>query len=163
MRLSTNINLPSDPKQLAVRITELLRAANTQINGISEGNVYAFHNSYTSAPTTGTWAQGDFIKATNPSGATPTIGWICTASGTPGTWVAVAVAGGGGVSDDDYGDITVSGGGTVWNLDLTLDAIDAPVASVNFADQQALSFRLENRTSDPGTPTTGQIWLRTDL
>lgn len=45
----------------------------------------------------------------------------------------------------------------------TLDTIDPPVASVDFADQQALSFRIENRTSDPGTPTTGQIWLRTDL
>jgi hypothetical protein len=28
---------------------------------------------------------------------------------------------------------------------------------------QAVSFRLENRTSDPGSPATGQIWLRTDL
>jgi Phage tail repeat like len=45
----------------------------------------------------------------------------------------------------------------------TLDAITAPVASVNFADQQALSFRIENRTSDPVSPTTGQLWLRTDL
>jgi hypothetical protein len=46
----------------------------------------------------------------------------------------------------------------------TLDAISAPVAAVNFNGQQATSFRLENRTgSDPGTPTTGQIWLRTDL
>ena len=45
----------------------------------------------------------------------------------------------------------------------TLDEIAAPVASVNFSDQQALSFRIENRTSDPVSPTTGQIWLRTDL
>ena len=44
-----------------------------------------------------------------------------------------------------------------------LDQMAAPTASVSFADQQATSFRVENRTSDPGTPTTGQIWLRTDL
>lgn len=44
-----------------------------------------------------------------------------------------------------------------------LDQIAAPSASVDFADQQATSFRIENRTSDPGSPTTGQIWLRTDL
>ena len=44
-----------------------------------------------------------------------------------------------------------------------LDQMAAPSASVSFADQQATSFRIENRTSDPGTPTTGQIWLRTDL
>ena len=45
----------------------------------------------------------------------------------------------------------------------TLDAISTPVASVNFNGQQATSFVIENRTSDPGSPTTGQIWLRTDL
>lgn len=44
-----------------------------------------------------------------------------------------------------------------------LDQMAAPSASVDFADQQALSFRLENLTGDPGSPATGQIWLRTDL
>ena len=44
-----------------------------------------------------------------------------------------------------------------------LDQMAAPSASVSFADQQATSFRVENRTSDPSSPTTGQIWLRTDL
>lgn len=45
----------------------------------------------------------------------------------------------------------------------TLDAITAPVAAVNFAQQQATSLVIENRTSDPVSPVTGQIWLRTDL
>jgi len=45
----------------------------------------------------------------------------------------------------------------------TLNNITPPSGSVNFNDQQATAFRIENRTSDPGTPTTGQIWLRTDL
>jgi hypothetical protein len=45
----------------------------------------------------------------------------------------------------------------------TLNNLTAPSGSVNFNDQQATSFRIENRTSDPGTPTVGQIWLRTDL
>jgi len=45
----------------------------------------------------------------------------------------------------------------------TLDTIPDPVASVDFAQQQALRMRLENRTSDPGTPAEGEIWLRTDL
>lgn len=44
-----------------------------------------------------------------------------------------------------------------------LNVVPKPVASVYFNDQQATSFRIENRTSDPGSPTEGQIWLRTDL
>jgi hypothetical protein len=39
----------------------------------------------------------------------------------------------------------------------------APTASVDFLQQQALQFRVENRTSDPGSPAAGELWLRTDL
>jgi hypothetical protein len=45
----------------------------------------------------------------------------------------------------------------------TLDTFANPVASLDFAQQQTLQFVIENRTSDPGSPATGQIWLRTDL
>lgn len=45
----------------------------------------------------------------------------------------------------------------------TLDTIPAPVAGVSFNGQQATSFRIENLTSDPVSPTVGQLWLRTDL
>lgn len=45
----------------------------------------------------------------------------------------------------------------------TLDGIPPPAASVDFDQQQATQFCIENRTSDPGSPAVGQIWLRTDL
>lgn len=44
-----------------------------------------------------------------------------------------------------------------------LAGLTAPSSSVDFNGQQATSFRLQNSTADPGSPTTGQIWLRTDL
>jgi hypothetical protein len=41
----------------------------------------------TAAPTTGTWAQGDYMRNSSPAVGQPK-GWICTVSGTPGTWVS---------------------------------------------------------------------------
>jgi hypothetical protein len=35
--------------------------------------------------------------------------------------------------------------------------------NMDLTNHEALNFRIENRTSDPGSPTVGQIWLRTDL
>lgn len=45
----------------------------------------------------------------------------------------------------------------------SLDSVPKPVSNVNFNSQQATNFRIENRTSDPASPSVGQIWLRTDL
>lgn len=45
----------------------------------------------------------------------------------------------------------------------TLNNVPVPTGAVNFNGQQATSLLIENRTSDPGSPATGQIWLRTDL
>lgn len=92
-----------------------------------------------------------------------------------------SLSGGGGVSDGDKGDVVVSGAGTVWTIDsgavdatevanlattvqaYTLDTFANPVAAMDFAQQQSQRFVIENRTSDPGTPVAGEIWLRTDL
>ena len=46
---------------------------------------------------------------------------------------------------------------------ILLHELGLPTGSVDFNGQQALSIRFENRTSDPGSPATGQVWLRTDL
>ena len=45
----------------------------------------------------------------------------------------------------------------------TLDSSDPPTGAVDFNKQQATALVIENRTTDPGTPANGQIWLRTDL
>lgn len=54
--------------------------------------------------------------------------------------------------------------------------IDAPISIVraaggdialtrdmDFNQHQGIEFVMENRTSDPGSPVTGQLWIRTDL
>lgn len=40
-----------------------------------------------STPVTGYWRKGDMILNTNPS--TNTTGWVCTLSGSPGTWIPI--------------------------------------------------------------------------
>ena len=65
-----------------------------QVNALSEGSISAAYSARTSVPTTGTWAQGDFVRNSAPAEAGVALskyvvfGWICTVSGTPGTWVA---------------------------------------------------------------------------
>jgi hypothetical protein len=44
-----------------------------------------------------------------------------------------------------------------------LNQFGSPDASVQFAQQQALQFRMENRTTDPVSPAVGEMWFRTDL
>ncbi len=40
---------------------------------------------HSAAPTAGTWVAGDIVLDSSPS-AGGTLGWVCTAGGTPGTW-----------------------------------------------------------------------------
>lgn len=42
----------------------------------------------TAMPTVGTFVKGSIVWNTSPSPGSP-IGWVCTESGTPGTWVAM--------------------------------------------------------------------------
>ena len=57
----------------------------------------------------------------------------------------------------------LTGGGQTGLHKHKLNACDAPDGAVSFSKQQATSFVIENRTSEPDTPVAGQIWLRTDL
>ncbi|MFJ7937170.1 hypothetical protein ACIQYG_01380 [Peribacillus sp. NPDC096622] len=45
------------------------------------------HSFGTTAPTTGSWEQGEIVYNTSPTSGGK-LGWVCVATGTPGTWKA---------------------------------------------------------------------------
>lgn len=52
------------------------------------------------------------------------------------------------------------------NNDIWDDSDDVSLSEasdVDFQQKQGKQFVIENRTSDPSSPSTGQIWIRTDL
>ena len=70
-----------------------LREHALQVNMLSEGRISATNNASTAAPTTGSYAQGDFVRNSAPSelGSASSkyviFGWLCVSSGTPGTFM----------------------------------------------------------------------------
>lgn len=90
VKVGSDPRLPqvNDPalQPLTTRLYELFRGHAAAIN--------AQRNDGTAAPTSGTWARGDFVWNSTPSEAGTAgskyvvLGWICTAGGTPGTWLA---------------------------------------------------------------------------
>jgi hypothetical protein len=79
--------------QLRWQVDKLFRDIALQVNRLTEGSIYAVHNSATAAPTAGKYQQGDFIRNSQPSEAGSAAskyvvyGWLCTVAGEPGTWV----------------------------------------------------------------------------
>ncbi len=78
MRLNLTPRIPADP--LLVRE---LREHATQVNMLSEGRISAVTNAQPSAPTTGVYAIGDFVRNSAPAelgspGSKYVIeGWMC--------------------------------------------------------------------------------------
>jgi hypothetical protein len=76
-------------------ISKAFREIEIQVNALSEGKPAGSYNAYTAAPTGAavTYAQGDFLRNSTPTelgsaGSKYVItGWLCVASGAPGTWV----------------------------------------------------------------------------
>lgn len=64
---------------------EIIGKLEDQVNRLTEGRASAYHGAGTAAPTTGAWVAGDWIKVSNPTSA-GYFGYVCTVSGTPGTW-----------------------------------------------------------------------------
>jgi hypothetical protein len=64
-----------------------LRDHAAQVNQISEGRIAAVYNAVPSVPTTGQWAQGDFVRNSAPtelgtaSSKYVVFGWIHTGAG----------------------------------------------------------------------------------
>jgi hypothetical protein len=70
--------------KLAVNITNPLPEASFSVDGLVIINGKKFINS-NQEPLSGTWSKGDIVWNTNPQ-ETSYIGWVCTMTGTPGTW-----------------------------------------------------------------------------
>ena len=70
-----------------------LREHATQVNNLTEGRIACVTNATTAAPTYGPHQQGDYVRNSAPaelgsaSSKYVILGWVCVASGTPGTWV----------------------------------------------------------------------------
>lgn len=88
MKVGTWINARLDPD-----LSRWMRDVAQQVNALSEGKAVALYQAGSSAPTTGTFAQGDFVANNTPTelgtaGSKYVIdGWKCVNGGTPGTWV----------------------------------------------------------------------------
>ena len=95
MRLNLDPRLPAgnDIQGIKTRLYDVFKEIAVQVNNLSEGRLAARYSSLTASPTTGTWARGDVVFNSEPSelgtaGSKYVIThWICTVSGTPGTWV----------------------------------------------------------------------------
>jgi hypothetical protein len=91
MRLNENIQLSKE--SLLQSLYDFLVPAARKVNGLAAGSYSARDNQLTAPPTTGTWAQGDFVENSNATeqGVALSkyiiVGWRCTVGGTPGTWV----------------------------------------------------------------------------
>lgn len=90
--------LPQNPetafnRALMVRLKDVFRTYSNRIICLSEGRLNAIDNAVASVPTTGTYAQGDFVRNSTPTelgagGSKYVIfGWVNTVGGTPGTFV----------------------------------------------------------------------------
>jgi hypothetical protein len=95
------LKLPIDPRfpqtedmtDLKKRLYELFRDVATQVNALSENKATGAYNAAAVAPSTGSYAQGDFIRNSAPSemgtaGSKYVVfGYLCTVAGSPGTFV----------------------------------------------------------------------------
>lgn len=84
-----------DEPNFDIQLKSVLQDIGTRLDMLSQGLLSGVRGKASAAPTTGTWAKGDFIRNSSPSEAGSAgskyvvFGWECTVAGTPGTWLAV--------------------------------------------------------------------------
>lgn len=76
-------------------LSSVLNAIDSKLNSLASGRLSPRDSGLTSAPTTGDYAKGDVAWHTSPTATgSPeyvVVGWICVASGSPGTWKEMRV------------------------------------------------------------------------
>lgn len=99
MRVRADNLLPNPQGQgsylgrLVASLHEWIRNAGGKLNDLAAGRISAKEGVGTAAPTGGEYMRGDFITNSAPAelGSVGSkyviLGWCCTASGNPGTWV----------------------------------------------------------------------------
>lgn len=96
-KLSSPNRLPNEYRKSD--LFKILSEIDTQVNNLSEGRVSANYNAATVVPasTAVASARGDKVWKSNTTvqgtvgSQYVTIGWVCTNSGTPGTWQEMRV------------------------------------------------------------------------
>lgn len=98
MRLDPLPRFPADQSLWERKLTDLFRATAQQVNDLTEGRISAVTNASSSAPTAGTWKQGDFVRNSAPAEAGTAgskyvvTGWLRLTSGSNNVlntdWVA---------------------------------------------------------------------------
>lgn len=85
-KLAVSQRVPSSYDRAS--IFEIVRLLELQANQHAEGAIAARHGAMASVPTAGTFIKGDIVWDSAPavSNGTVRLGWICTASGSPGTF-----------------------------------------------------------------------------
>lgn len=66
-------------------IFDIVIQTSNGVTGMRINSVTPLIGYATQSPTTGTWSRGDRLFNSEPASGQPT-GWICTVSGSPGTW-----------------------------------------------------------------------------
>ena len=67
MRLDPKPRIPADPERMALRLADLIQRISENLNALTEGRAAALYTAQAAAPTTGTWARGDYVPNSEPA------------------------------------------------------------------------------------------------